>query len=81
MNSKRQTQSRGFSFAAWRINNVLTPERSTQDFRVEALLVFADLRRVAVRPDVGRVDVDHGDLPGFVQPGLLLLLLQQLIRK
>lgn len=56
-----------------------TPECSTQDLRVEAFLVFADLWGVAVGSDVGRVDVDHRDLSGFVQPGLLLP--QQLISK
>lgn len=44
----------------------LTPECRTQDLGVEALLVFADLRCVAVRPDVGGIDVDHGDFSGFV---------------
>lgn len=43
-----------------------TPECSTQDLRVEAFLVFADLRRVAVGSDVSGVDVDHRDLSGFV---------------
>lgn len=59
----------------------LTPQSRAQDFGVEALLVLADLRRVAVRPDVGRVDVDHRDLPGLVEPRLLLLVLQQLVSK
>lgn len=44
----------------------LTPERSTQDLRVEAFLVFADFWRVTVGSDVRRVDIDNRDLPGFV---------------
>ncbi|KAF3836405.1 hypothetical protein F7725_028963 [Dissostichus mawsoni] len=50
----------------------------TEDLRVEAFLVFADLGRVAVRPDVGRVNIDYGDLSGLVEPRLLLLLLHKL---
>lgn len=30
---------------------------------------------------VGGVDVHHRDLPGLVEPGLLLLVLQQLVSK
>lgn len=56
-----------------------TPQCSTQDLRVEALLVFADFRCVAVRSDVRGVDVDYGDLSGFIESGLLLS--QQLISK
>lgn len=59
----------------------LTPESRTEDLRVEALLVLSDLGRVAVRSDVGRVHVDHGDLPGLVEPRLLLLLFQELVGK
>lgn len=59
----------------------LTPESRTEDLRVEALLVLSNLGRVAVRSDVGRVHVDHGDLPGLVEPRLLLLLFQELISK
>lgn len=57
----------------------LTPQSRTQDLRVEALLVLPDLGRVAVRADVGGVHVDHRDLAGLVEPGLLLLLLQELV--
>ena len=57
----------------------LTPECRTQNLRVEAFLVFADLWRVAVGSDVGGIHVDHRDFPGFVESGLLLP--QQLIRK
>lgn len=59
----------------------LTPQSSAEDLRVEPLLVFSDLGRVAVRSDVGRVHVDHRDLPGLVEPRLLLLLFQQLVGK
>ncbi len=45
---------------------LLTPECSTQDLGVEAFLVFADLWCVTVGSDVGRVDIDHRDLSGFV---------------
>ena len=54
------------------VQAVLTPESGTQDLRVEALLVLADLRRVAVGPDVGGVDVHHRNLSGLAQSGLLL---------
>lgn len=50
----------------------LTPQSSTEYLRVEALLVLPYLRGVTVGADVGRVHVHHGDLPGFVQLGLLL---------
>lgn len=49
-----------------------TPECSAQDLRVEPLLVFADLRCVALRPGVNRVDIDHGSLTGRVLPQGLL---------
>lgn len=55
-----------------RCDKGLTPQSSTENLRVEALLVFPDLRGVAVGTDVGGVDVHHRDLPGFVQLGLLL---------
>ena len=48
------------------INPALTPESSTQDLRVEPLLVLADLRRVAGRARVDRVDVDNGAFTGRV---------------
>lgn len=50
----------------------LTPESSTEDLRVEALLVLADLGGVAVGADVGGVHVHHRDLACLVQLGLLL---------
>ena len=61
----------------------LTPQSSAQDLRVKALFVFADLWRVAVRPDVSGVHVDHGDFACLAEPSLLLLLPlpQQLICK
>lgn len=46
----------------------LTPECSTQDLRVEPLLVFADLWCVALRAGVDRVDVHHRTLSGWVGP-------------
>ena len=39
--------------------DALTPECSTQDLRVEPLLVLANLWRVARRARVDWVDVDH----------------------
>lgn len=50
----------------------LTPESSTEDLGVEALLVLADLGGVAVGTDVGGVHVHHRDLARLVQLGLLL---------
>lgn len=49
-------------------NRVLTPECCTQDLRVESLLVFADLWRIALRASVDRVNVDHRALPRRVGP-------------
>lgn len=43
--------------------SALTPQSSTQDLGVEFLLVFADLRGVALRTDVGRIHVDNRPLP------------------
>ena len=42
---------------------VLTPQRGTQDLRVEPLLVLADLRRVIGGARVGGIDVHHGSFP------------------
>lgn len=55
-----------------RCDQELTPQSSTQYLRVEALLILPYLRGVTVGTDVGGVHVHHGDLPGFVQLGLLL---------
>lgn len=41
---------------------IFTPQGSTQDLRVEPFLVFADLRRVTLRPGVDWVYVHHGAL-------------------
>lgn len=43
-----------------------TPQSSTQNLRVEAFLVLANLWRVAVGSDVGGVDVDHRDLSSLI---------------
>lgn len=51
-----------------RLTTRLTPECSAQDLRVEPFLVLANLRRVALRAGVDRVDVDHRALPGRVSP-------------
>lgn len=40
-----------------------TPQSGAQHLRVELLLVLADLWSVAVRSNVGRIDVDHRALP------------------
>ena len=56
----------------WEREPCLTPESSTQDLRVEPLLVLADLGGVAVRSDVGGVHVHHLVLSGLVESGLLL---------
>lgn len=47
---------------------VRTPECSTQDLRVEPLLVFADLWCVALRASVDWVNVHHRALSGWVGP-------------
>lgn len=45
---------------------VQTPQSRTENLRVELLLVLSDLRRVALRSNVGRVHVDHRAFPvGF----------------
>lgn len=36
-----------------------TPQGSTQDLGVKPLLVFANLRGVALGPSVGGIDIDH----------------------
>lgn len=41
----------------------LTPESSTEDLRVESLLVFADFRSVTNWTSVGGIDIDHGAFP------------------
>lgn len=40
-----------------------TPQSGAENLGVEFLLVLANLWGVAVRSNVGRVDVDHGALP------------------
>lgn len=40
-----------------------TPQSGAENLGVELLLVLADLWSVAVRSNVGGVDVDHGALP------------------
>lgn len=47
----------GFSF--------LTPECCTQDFRVEPLLVFADLGCVIRRAGVGGINIHHRSFSHF----------------
>lgn len=47
---------------------ILTPQCSTQDLRVEPLLIFADLWRVALRAGVDWINVDHGSLSRRVGP-------------
>lgn len=61
----------------------LTPQCRTQDLGVETLLVFADFWRVAVRPDIGGIDVNDGNFPCLVQSSLFLFLLvpQEFIRE
>ncbi len=41
----------------------LTPQTGTKDFSVELLLVFAYLWGIALRTDVGGVDVHYRALP------------------
>lgn len=45
-----------------------TPQGSTQDLGVKPLLVFANLRGVALGPSVGGIDIDHWALPRRVLP-------------
>lgn len=47
---------------------ILTPQCSTQDLRVEPLLIFADLWRVALRASVNRINVNHRSLSRRVGP-------------
>lgn len=47
---------------------VLTPQRSTQDLRVEPLLVLADLWRVTLRASVDWINVNHGAFSRRVGP-------------
>lgn len=56
-----------------KIKNKQTPESGTEDLGVELLLVLADLGGVALWPDVGGVDVDHGALPVVLPLDLLAL--------
>lgn len=47
---------------------ILTPQCGTQDLRVEPLLIFADLWRVALRASVNRINVNHRSLSRRVGP-------------
>lgn len=49
----------------------LTPQSSTQDLRVEFLLVFTDFWAVTLWADVGWIDVDNRALPCIFPPDRL----------
>lgn len=61
---------------------ILTPQCSTQDLRVEPLLIFADLWCVALRASVNRINVNHRSLSRRVgpqrlrQPGVVAVALE-----
>lgn len=49
----------------------LTPQSSTQDLRVEFLLVFTDFWAVTLWADIGWIDIDNGALPCIFPPDRL----------
>lgn len=55
------------------IKKLQTPQSSTENLRVEFLLVLADLRGVALRSNVGWVHVHHRALPVVLSLDLLTL--------